>query len=128
MKNEEIVKEWRQFAEMDFLSAAHLFKTMRPIPYEIICYHCQQATEKNIKAIILSKSGILQKTHDLGLLLDLLSEKIEIPEGIYDSCDNLTPYGVKARYPQELYLEEKHAQKTLADAEKINEWCSKIFL
>ena len=38
--------EWAQFARSDMDTAIHLFNTMRPMPLEIICYHCQQAVEK----------------------------------------------------------------------------------
>ena len=34
--------------------ARHLYETYRPQPLEIICYHCQQAAEKAIKAVIVA--------------------------------------------------------------------------
>ena len=37
--------EWLDFAYMDLSAAEHLL-TMRPLPVEIICYHCEQAAEK----------------------------------------------------------------------------------
>lgn len=114
------------FSQMDFLTAQHLYKTMHPNPLEIICYHCQQATEKIIKALILTKGEAVPRIHDLGLLIEKISVSIETPANILDSCDNLTPYGVKARYPQELYLEDIHAQKALEDATNITEWCMKF--
>ncbi|MBO4438811.1 MAG: HEPN domain-containing protein [Spirochaetaceae bacterium] len=45
--HEDDVKEWLRFANMDLDTANHLFNTMYPKPYEIICYHCQQSEEKN---------------------------------------------------------------------------------
>ena len=41
--------EWLDFAYMDLSAAEHLL-TMRPLPVEIICYHCEQAAEKFLKA------------------------------------------------------------------------------
>ncbi len=41
-------------------------------------------------------------------------------------CDNLTPYGVKIRYPQELFIEEHHAEKALKDTEKLYEYIKSI--
>ena len=76
MKNESDVKEWVRFADMDVLSANHLNEIQHPKPLEIICYHCQQAAEKMLKALIITYDGELQKTHDLGLLTDQLSEFI----------------------------------------------------
>ena len=115
MKNEADVKEWVRFADMDVLSANHLNEIQHPKPLEIICYHCQQAAEKMLKALVIAYDGELQKTHDLGLLTDELSEFVTFPEDILDSADALTPYGVKIRYPQELNIEEPHVVKALAD-------------
>lgn len=35
------VLDWERFAEMDYITANHLDKTLYPKPMEIICYHCQ---------------------------------------------------------------------------------------
>ena len=126
MQNDNIVHEWADFSKMDFLTAQHLFKTMYPKPLEIICYHCQQSAEKIIKALLLLKGEAIPRIHDLGLLIEFLPDEFNVPLDILDSCDNLTLYGVKARYPQELFLEEKHAQKALEDALKIRDWCIKL--
>lgn len=42
-------KEWLEFAAMD-LDSAQFLLGMRPVPVEIICYHCEQAAEKLLKA------------------------------------------------------------------------------
>ncbi len=39
-------KEWYDLAVMDLKIARYLEETYRPKPLEIICYHCQQAAEK----------------------------------------------------------------------------------
>lgn len=44
---------------------------------------------------------------------------------IYDICDNLTPYGVKIRYPQELFLEENNASSAIKEAQIIFDWLEK---
>ena len=102
MKNEKILKEWMEFAEMDFLTAKHLYEHMYPKPLEIICYHCQQAIEKLLKGVLISKDVTIKKTHDLGLLAEMLQEYTEVDEKYLEMCDDLTPYGVKIRYPQEM--------------------------
>jgi len=40
MDNKDIAKEWFRVAEADLASAVFL-QGMRPIPIEVICYHCQ---------------------------------------------------------------------------------------
>ncbi|MCR4901153.1 MAG: HEPN domain-containing protein [Treponema sp.] len=119
MKNENDVKEWVRFADMDVLSANHLNEIQHSKPLEIICYHCQQASEKMLKALILAFDGELQKTHDLGLLTEQLSNFLTISEDVLNAADALTPYGVKTRYPQELNLEETHVSKALSDMKLI---------
>ena len=116
MKNEKILKEWMEFAEMDFLTAKHLYEHMYPKPLEIICYHCQQAIEKLLKGVLISKDVTIKKTHDLGLLAEMLQEYTEADEKYLEMCDDLTPYGVKIRHPQELFIEEYHVKKALEEA------------
>ncbi|MDI9386692.1 MAG: HEPN domain-containing protein [Spirochaetota bacterium] len=123
MSNKSVVKEWINFSTMDLMSAKHLYQTMHPIPLEIVCYHCQQSVEKMLKAMIISINREVPRTHDLGLLLEVALEEEKIPETIYDACDNLTPFAVKFRYPQELFLEDYHAKNALADAEFVCNWC-----
>ena len=92
MKNEKILKEWMEFARMDFLTAKHLYEHMYPKPLEIICYHCQQAIEKFLKGVLFSKGVTIKKTHDLGLLAEMLQEYTEMDEKYLEMCDDLTPY------------------------------------
>ena len=92
MKNEKILKEWVEFARMDFLAAKHLYEHMYPKPLEIICYHCQQAIEKFLKGVLISKGVTIKKTHDLGLLAEMLQEYTEMDEKYLEMCDDLTPY------------------------------------
>lgn len=119
-------QEWVQFAKMDLDAAKHLNATMHPKPLEIICYHCQQAVEKVFKAILILNGCEIKRTHDLGLLAELCAQYMEISDNIYDICDNLTPYGVKIRYPQELFLEEHNANSAIKEAQIIFDWLEKI--
>ena len=122
MKNEKILKEWVEFARMDFLTAKHLHEYMHPKPLEIICYHCQQAIEKLLKGVLISKGVTIKKTHDLGLLAEMLQEYTEVDEKYLEMCDDLTPYGVKSRYPQELFIEEYHVKKALEETQELYDW------
>ena len=51
MDNSKIVQEWFDIAEMDLSSAKYL-QNMHPTPIEIICYHCQQSSEKFLKGFL----------------------------------------------------------------------------
>ncbi|MCD8255014.1 MAG: HEPN domain-containing protein, partial [Oscillospiraceae bacterium] len=93
----------------------------------IICYHCQQCAEKAIKAVIISKGapGGMPKLHDLSFLLNQLKNSVGIDEKYYDYADTLTPYGVAVRYPNELFLEEHHAENALKMASEFLAWAEK---
>lgn len=60
-----------------------------------------------LKALFISvfENADVPKTHDLALLADMLSEKFEIDEFIYNACSDLTPYDVKIRYPKEISVD-----------------------
>lgn len=121
-------RQWIQLADMDYGVAEHLYETYYPKPYEIICYHCQQSAEKAIKAIIVSGGvqGGLPKSHDLSFLLNQIKNVVNIEEKYYDYADALTPYGVSIRYPNELFLEERHAKNALKMAKEILDWAKGI--
>ncbi|MCD8344155.1 MAG: HEPN domain-containing protein [Oscillospiraceae bacterium] len=124
---EHEAKRWLATAQTDFNVAKHLFNTFYPKPLEIICYHCQQCAEKAIKAVIISKGapGGMPKLHDLSFLLNQLKNSVEIDEKYYDYADTLTPYGVAVRYPNELFLEEHHAENALKMASEFLAWAKK---
>jgi len=46
MDNSKEVAEWFVYAERDKDAACYL-QNMKPCPYEIICYHCQQSANLN---------------------------------------------------------------------------------
>ena len=50
----EEYREWLNFAQTDYNCAAYLNQSpFHPRPLNVICYHCQQAAEKAIKALIV---------------------------------------------------------------------------
>lgn len=121
-------KEWYDMAVIDLGVARHLDATYYPKPLEIICYHCQQAAEKAIKALIMyyGAEGGMPKLHDLSFLLNQISNKVHIEEKYYDCADALTPYGVSIRYPNEMFLEERHAKEALEFSGEILKWVEGI--
>ena len=64
---QEEYKEWLVFAKTDYESAKYLNGApFHPRPLNVICYHCQQAAEKAVKALIVyysmgGKTGTAQK-------------------------------------------------------------------
>lgn len=117
------VLEWERFAEMDYVTAIHLDKTLYPKQMEIICYHCQQCAEKYLKALTEHLGKEIEKTHDLGNLAMTIAESLEVPQSVLVSCAKLTQYGVKIRYPQEFEMSDSHVKAAIADMENVKAWC-----
>ena len=126
--NMAAAQEWLAYAEADLGVADHLYKTYHPKPLQIICFHCQQAAEKAVKAVIVltGSQGGLPKKHDLFLLLKQIQNMISIDEKYYDYADMLSPYGVAMRHPNELPLEERHAEVAISMAREFFEWAKDI--
>ncbi|MCD8216773.1 MAG: HEPN domain-containing protein [Clostridiales bacterium] len=70
--------------------------------------------------------GGMPKLHDLSFLLNQIKNQVEIEDKFYEYADTLTPYGVSIRYPNELFLEERHADKAIQYADEIVQWVSDI--
>lgn len=121
------VKEWLDFAKMDLSSAQHLYKTFYPRPLQIICYHCQQAAEKALKAVIVAKGkpGGMPKMQDLEFLLNQMKNYTDINDEIWDYAEALTPYGIEIRYPGGTEVSDEEAELGLKYAEVIYSWSVK---
>ena len=76
---------------------------LRPLPhpgaaYEQGCFHAQQAAEKSLKALLISRSCEPPYIHNLQVLLDLLAVPEPTVSEIVESA-SLTAYAVLTRYP-----------------------------
>lgn len=118
-------QEWLLHAKSD-LKLAKLGLNEDVLP-EQICFHAQQAVEKTLKAILLSRKVDFPFTHDLEELLDSLeAAKIEIPPNLSD-VGALTPYAVETRYPGYWgEISENDVSEAVSFAEKAIEWAEEI--
>jgi HEPN domain-containing protein len=116
------VKKWIHFAQMDLDSAIALAERFRP-PLEIVCYHCQQATEKILKAYIIAKTNTPpQKTHVLIDLLGTCAQYSTDFDNFKKICIKLTPYITVTRYPSSMDLTEYAMKQALNDAQAVLEF------
>lgn len=127
----EEYKEWLTFAQTDFNCADYLNKApFHPRPLNVICYHCQQAAEKAIKALIVyfGSQGGMPKVHDLSFLLNQVKNIVQEQKGIEIThefmvlADGLSKYGVAPRYPNEIDVDEHQAAKAIRDSAAVLEW------
>jgi HEPN domain-containing protein len=83
---------------------------------EIIGFHCQQAAEKMLKALLSDLGVRFRKTHEIGALVTLLAKSGHpLPEG-FEDLDALTPFGAVYRYEDydsELVLDREQARAML---------------
>jgi HEPN domain-containing protein len=65
---------------------------------EIIGFHCQQAAEKILKALLAERGIRFHRTHNLRQLMDTVQDAgLPIPPGLQD-LDTLTPFAAMFRY------------------------------
>ncbi len=65
---------------------------------EIIGFHCQQAAEKLLKAVLSEVGAEYPRTHNLRFLMDQLADAgVALPAELAD-LDMLTPFGALLRY------------------------------
>ena len=118
MDNVQIAKEWFFIADSD-LSSAEFLQKMRPVPIEIICYHCQQSAEKYLKGFLALHAEPVTRSHDL-IMLNKTCRKInENFKEILEDCLTLTDYSVTVRYPFHLDLDESDIVAAIKSAQKI---------
>lgn len=108
-------EEWLLFARDDLESASFLLG-MSPRKLEIICFHCQQAAEKSLKAIPALFDEEVPKSHDLRSLLRLGSLHFSELEVLAAILPRLQPYAVAVRYPHESEVEPGDEERAIADA------------
>lgn len=89
---------WVRKAEED-VQAARALAAQKPLLRDIVCFHCQQAVEKYLKALLQELSVSFPKTHDLELILDLLVPHDPTLRRLRRRVDALTSFAVEYRYP-----------------------------
>lgn len=73
---------------------------------EIFGFHAQQAVEKSLKAWLSLIGRAYPRTHDLGALLEILTDRPEnLPEWAWELVD-LTDFAVQLRYESFEYDDE----------------------
>lgn len=94
----EAVQQWFVYVEDDLATAHHCILGHPPITSSV-CYHCQQAAEKALKAyLVWLGEERIPRTHDLRLLAERAGTLggIPLPE---EAIRILNRYSTDVRYP-----------------------------
>ncbi len=115
----EFVRQWVNKAESDFNTAEHLSKSGESYVYAA-AFHAQQAAEKYLKALLVWHQIEFKKIHDIAALLRLASKANPDIADLLKDAENLTPYGVKYRYPGDYpHVTVDHVQEALRIASQV---------
>ncbi len=98
----DLIQKWLDKADRDLLAAKHEL-TFEDAVVESVCFHCQQAVEKYIKAYLIYLDIKFPKSHDIGLLFGVGEVKDPNLSKLKEDADSLTDYAVEVRYPDSLF-------------------------
>ena len=119
--------EWIKYAKADYSVAEHLKSAQHPTPIEIICFHCQQAGEKALKAVLAYHDEAIPRTHSLNAVLELCAMHYpKMQDMLAEQADHLSGFAVVTRYPNEVEVTEadmilalKYAGQILSHVETL---------
>ena len=115
---------WIRYAKSDL----NLAGVARPsgVLLELLCFHAQQAAEKALKAVLVAWMIPVPHTHNIGTLLDLLPDEVNIPADIQDARI-LTAYAVMGRYPSDVEpVEQDEYEEAIRLAQAVVSWAEQI--
>ena len=108
-------KDWLEKAEKDLMAAEI---NTRQALFEVAAFLCQQAAEKALKAVYISKFKRLWKVHDL----KELAVKVGAGRGLLVKCDALNPHYIATRYPIDMDYTKSIAEDAFKNAKEVVEW------
>jgi len=121
---EGLIRDWVDAANEDLMNAQILF---RHKSYKGCVYHCHQAVEKMLKAIIIKNGMKINKIHDL----ISLSEKtgLEFPIEITEFIDSLSPHYLPSKYPDvgfKFNYNKRNSSVLLKKTKEVFKWLKSI--
>jgi HEPN domain-containing protein len=112
------VAAWVGHADADRRSAMLCLAAQPPLP-GIAAFHCQQAIEKSLKALLVLASAPVRKTHSLVELGDAVARQFPSLGALVRQAEPVTLWGVAYRYPAEEMPEEFPDEAAFANAFSI---------
>ena len=100
----DFIKQWLIKANEDLLVVDKLTE-FEIIATSSVCFHCQQAVEKFLKAFLIVNGVDIKKTHNIEFLLSECSD-IDIDFANIDPKE-LSDFGVDVRYPGDMFVPDE---------------------
>ena len=91
---------WIHKSSVDLRAAELDLGTTQPLLSDSL-FHCQQACEKILKALLCGLQTPFRKTHDLNELGTLALDSFPELDPLLESIAHLTTYAVESRYPSD---------------------------
>ena len=132
--SEDEYKVWLAYAKDDFDVAEYVNNgPFHPKPYNIICYHYQQAAEKAAKALVVyyKRPGGMAKKHDVDFQLRQLKnivkddKGIAVPDDLMNMAADISIYASEPRYPNEVPSDANDANRARKYCIAIMDWVKK---
>lgn len=109
--------KWVRKAEDDWQGAQAL-AARKPALRDQACFHCQQAAEKYLKALLQESGAAIPKIHDLEDVLDLLLPHDSTLAPLRRILQSLSVYAVDYRYP-DIRANTRQMKAALRHTERI---------
>jgi HEPN domain-containing protein len=118
----EHARQWIEKARSDLLNADNNLAA-RQVPYDTVCFHCQQAAEKLLKGFLVARGSEYPITHNLLVLLERVLDFDPAAESLRETLALLNPYSVEVRYPGDAWMPTPDdAQEARGAAQEVFEW------
>lgn len=116
-------RRWLVYARSD-LALAREGRQSADVFLESLCYHCQQAVEKSLKAVLIVHKVDFPRTHNLGTLVDRLPATAALTTAVSDDLlRGLSAYAILSRYPGDLEdVSQADYTEALDVATRVVEW------
>ncbi len=121
----ELISNWLDKADKDLLSVEHEL-SFSDVVTETVCFHCQQAAEKHLKAYLVFLDIPFTKTHEIGELITKCESGDKEISLLKEEADKLTDYAVEIRYPDDWFEPSlTDAKEAFKIAKRIKEFVEK---
>ena len=120
--NDEYLQKWLLRADNDLkVAEREMAAPQDELVTEAVCFHCQQAVEKYLKAYLVRRNVDFGKTHNLEYLVALCSKQdIEFRPL---EVGNLTFYAVEVRYRDDFYTPSvEEARESIEIAKRVRDF------